>query len=233
MIILGLLVLLLLIIEGVQLWRLQRQIETYKSYWLEQAKLPIADNAVRYIALGDSTAQGIGASKPQNGYVGLIADRLAQKTGRPVHVTNLSVTGAKLQDVIDKQLPALQQMDLPKDTVMTLAIGSNNIRSYDNMEFRTVMDQILSVLPPQTVVGDIPYFGGGRANSGETNAIGASAIIAELARKHSLRLAPLREVTKEGNSIRIYAADFFHPNDRGYKLWAEAFWQILDHDGGI
>ena len=34
-----------------------------------------------YVALGDSAAQGIGASHPDRGYVGLLADRLRAATG--------------------------------------------------------------------------------------------------------------------------------------------------------
>jgi lysophospholipase L1-like esterase len=25
----------------------------------------------------------------------------------------------------------------------------------------------------------------------------------------------------------LYAADWFHPNDRGYQVWADAFWLEL------
>lgn len=25
-----------------------------------------------------------------------------------------------------------------------------------------------------------------------------------------------------------YAADFFHPNDRGHRWWANAFWQQIE-----
>ena len=47
-----------------------------------------------YVALGDSAAQGIGASTSDNGYVGLVADRLRERTGNPVLGVNLSRSGA-------------------------------------------------------------------------------------------------------------------------------------------
>lgn len=28
--------------------------------------------------------------------------------------------------------------------------------------------------------------------------------------------------------ITDFAADWFHPNDRGHRLWADAFWEAID-----
>lgn len=225
--IVGLLLLVLVVVEGVRLVQLSRQTEDYKKYWQERADGPVAENALTYVALGDSTAQGIGASKPQNGYVGLLAERLQEKSGRPVHVINLSVTGARVADVINGQIPRLQQLDLAEDAVVTLGIGSNNIRSFGAEDFRQNFRELASMLPEQAVIADVPYFGGGRANSGEKSALEASQIIRDVADQYNFPVAPLHEVTKDGDSIRNYAADFFHPSDRAYKLWSDAFWQIL------
>lgn len=48
-----------------------------------------------YVALGDSAGVGVGVDDPAQGYVGVIAKRLAETTGQTVRVVNLSVTGAK------------------------------------------------------------------------------------------------------------------------------------------
>lgn len=224
------LILLLVVVEGINLLKLQRQRSRYSNYWLAQANTPIPPNALIYVALGDSTAQGIGASRPQKGYVGLLTEKLKEKNGRPVHVTNLSSTGGRLQDILDKQLPELKKLNLQPDTVVTLAIGANNIRSYDEEDFRRNMEEIITQLPKQAIVADIPYFGGGRANSGEVNATNASAITSELAAKHHIKLARVHDSTKASNSWLNYAADFFHPNDRGYHPWFEAFWLVLEKD---
>lgn len=223
----GLLLLILLVVEGVRLYQLYGQRAEYREYWSNRAQESVPANALTYVALGDSTAQGIGANKPEKGYVGLLAERLAEKTGRPVHVINLSVTGARVADVINGQIPQLQQLDLPEDAVVTLGIGSNNIRSFGAEDFRQNFGELAAMLPKQTVVADIPYFGGGRANSGEKSALEASQIIRSVAESYGLPVAPLHKITKDNDSIRNYAADFFHPSDRAYKLWADAFWQIL------
>jgi len=30
-----------------------------------------------------------------------------------------------------------------------------------------------------------------------------------------------------------FAADWFHPNDRGHRVWADAFWEQLADDSAV
>lgn len=32
--------------------------------------------------------------------------------------------------------------------------------------------------------------------------------------------------------LNQYAADWFHPNDRGHRVWADAFWQQMSAERG-
>lgn len=43
-----------------------------------------------------------------------------------------------------------------------------------------------------------------------------------------LNFVDLQTITEERNSIRGYAADYFHPNNRAYINWAEAFWNEIE-----
>lgn len=216
------------LIEITGLILLRSQIGRYKSYWQQQASVPAAPDALWYVALGDSAAQGIGASKPANGYVGLVADSLHRKTGRNVHIVNLSVSGAKVEDVINDQLPQLQRLTLPKDSVITLEIGANNMAHYEPHSFEQQLDTLLAAMPPQTVVADVPFFGKGIFRNRETSVVAANQIVHQLTAKHNLKPAPLHEITMAQSSWLNNAADMFHPNNRGYRVWYQAFWQVLD-----
>jgi acyl-CoA thioesterase I len=220
-----LIVVVLLLVTVVRLLSLRNDVAGYKQYWQNQREVP--DAKLTYIALGDSAAQGIGASKPQKGYVGLVANWLAEKHGTSVKTINLSATGAKVQDVIDNQLPILKQLQPSSDTVVTIDIGANNLGQYDEETFKSQLDTLYSQLPKQTVVADMPYFGGGRFRPREANAESASAIVREVAGRYGLRVAPLHQITKERDNLLTYGADLFHPNDRGYRNWFEAFKQSL------
>jgi acyl-CoA thioesterase I len=221
---LGIVLIVLVVIVLVGLVSLSRDVAGYREYWNRRASQPVEDNALVYVALGDSTAQSIGSSKPERGYVGLLADALEAKHNRPVHVINLSVSGAKLHDALKSQLP---EMKLLVPDVVTIEIGANDMQSFEASSFRRDMDALMQGLPSHTVVSDVPYFGGGRRRSLEPNVIQANKIIHELAAKYKLRLAPLHQVTKDKNNIFVNAIDFFHPSNQGYQNWFSAFWQIL------
>ena len=88
------------------LW-LYLSVGRYKNFWVDKAS---KSGELTYIALGDSAAQGIGASSPMRGYVGLIAKRLEAKTGKKVKIINVSVTGAKVEDVTRDQIPQIKAL---------------------------------------------------------------------------------------------------------------------------
>lgn len=196
----------------------------YANYWKTQNQKPAPSDALVYLALGDSTAQGIGASRPVNGYVGLVAKRLEQKSGRPVKIINLSKSGAKVSDCLKEQIPEI--MNYQPD-VITIEIGANDLSIWNEAEFRRDMAELISKLPAKTVISDMPYFGGGRRKNLEPLSVTASAIIRELASKRGLKLAPLHEVTAENDHWTVNGADLFHPSNKGYRNWYKAFAEPL------
>lgn len=216
-----------LLVFSFRLFRLSQSLSSYQNYWDEKAALPIRGDSLIYIALGDSTAQGIGASQPNKGYVGLIAKQLSVQTGRTVHVVNLSKSGADTQQLIREQLPKLKKLNLPDDAVVTLAVGANDLEDFNSESFFAQTETLMSQLPSRTIVADIPYFGGGRQKGLEPSANKASAIIARVAHKYNLRLAPLHQTTQEKDSFLAYGADIFHPSDKGYENWYGAFEGLL------
>lgn len=192
-----------------------------KSYWSTPQGRP---GGLLYVALGDSTAQGVGASRPERGYVGLLADRMREASGRPVMVINLSVTGAKVQDVLDTQIPALRRLH---PDVVTVAIGANDVRSFDAGRFASRMDQLAAQLPPGTFLADVPWF---MAGAWEGNAERAGADVARESAARGLVLVPLHHaLARRGwaSMLTDFAPDWFHPNDRGYRAWAASFWSTM------
>ena len=203
---------------------LYTQLARYRNFWIQANAKPVQDQDLVYVAFGDSAAQGIGASKPQNGYVGLISKELAQKAQTNIHTINLSKSGAKIADVLNTQLPEYNRMNFSKKPVITMEIGANDIISFDKNKFETEMDQLMSQLPSQTVISDIPTFKGGRLSKYEPNVIEANKIMNKLASSRGYDLAPLNRNVSNNHGLRTFAIDFFHPSDYGYKTnWAPAF----------
>lgn len=218
----ALIVVILVLIEVVQLLRLKAQISSYQNFWSKNNSQNIDQQKVEYVALGDSAAQGIGASKPENGYVGLLIQELGvSKT------FNLSKSGAKVKDVTDLQLPRLADLNTDEKTIITLDIGGNDMSTFDSKIFQRDIDQLFSQLPRQTIVADVPYFGGGRLRKYQKNVDIANKILRASAEKYNLVVAPLLEITKTRDSLLVYSADFFHPSDTGYRNWRDAFLSVL------
>jgi acyl-CoA thioesterase-1 len=198
-----------------------RGVAQAREYW-SSARGPTG--GLLYVALGDSTAQGVGASRPARGYVGLLADDLRQRTGRPVRVVNLSSSGAKVEDVLRDQLPRLRVL---RPDVVTVAVGGNDIRSYRADDFRRQVDRLTAALPPGAFIADTPWFMHGRW---ERHAEQASATVAASAAAHRLVVVPLHQALQDRGWTAMatdFAPDWFHPNDRGYRVWSTAFWSVM------
>ncbi len=222
--ILGITVLVTGIFYALLLLNLFTQLTRYKNYWDKNNQDPPTSKEILYVALGDSTAQGIGATHPDKSYPGVIRQSLAEHTGSPVRLVNLSKSGAKVRDVIDSQIPALDKLTIYDGTVITIEIGANDMINFNADKFRSDMDELMDKLPANTLISDLPYFGTGRFKNKELNVVQANQIMYELAIVHRFKLVPLHDKTRANDGFRTFAVDLFHPSNKGYREnWAPVF----------
>ena len=208
---------------AVELVGVTRSVPRYAEYWSQPRG---ETGGLLYVALGDSAAQGIGASAPDKGYVGLLADRLRGQSGLPVQVVNLSRSGARIDDVLQRQLPALEALGRRPD-LLTVAVGGNDVRAYDRDTFARQAAQLAAALPAGAYVADAPYFMHGRW---ERDAQQAAEVLRDAAQAEGLRAVPLHDALRDEGwqaMLTQFAADWFHPNDRGHRVWADAFWRAV------
>ncbi len=192
-------------------------VSSYKEFWVKKATEP---GEITYLALGDSAAQGIGATSATRGYVGIIASRIEAGAQKSVKVVNLSKTGAKMQDYLNEQAPQISNI---KADIVTIEIGANDISVFDPETFRSDFKKVLLTLPDGAYVSNMPLFNSRPASTPKAKA--ASVIIKEELRAYpKLIFVDLEKQTSENQSIFGFAPDLFHPNDLSYKNWADAFW---------
>lgn len=195
--------------------------EYLESWRLANERSRVATGPL-WLALGDSTAQGIGASAYDRGYVGQLLTRLVARDGRPWRVVNLSRTGARTRDLLADQVPAIDEL-APAELV-TCAVGANDLvrvgfRAVPG-EFRTLIGR----LPRGAVLATLPQ-GLGRRRAQRVN-----DIIRDEAPRAGLVVADVWAHT--GPPWRgKFAADDFHPNDAGYRGWCDAFAEALGLGG--
>ncbi|MDQ2848673.1 MAG: SGNH/GDSL hydrolase family protein [Actinomycetota bacterium] len=195
----------------------QRQVAPFADEWSRRNAEVLATSTDAagqlWVALGDSMTLGIGASAPDQGWVGQLA---AGMTGW--RVLNLGINGGRVRDVLDRQLPVLESLARQPDLV-TLLIGSNDLMSPRLRKLLTAdMATLLERLPAGTVVGNQP--------GGYAGALRVNKLIDDAVAQRGLVLAELRD-PRTRNWRNKLAADRFHPNDRGYHGMAEVFGEAI------
>ena len=147
-----------------------------------------------------------------------------------MQVVNLSRSGATIRDLLNMQLPRLREL---RPDVVTVAIGGNDVRSFERARFAADVDELAAALPPNTYVADVPDFMHGRW---ENRAEEAGGILAASAGAQHLRIVRLHDMQRTrgpGAMLTDFAADWFHPNDRGHRVWADAFWNVLKNSPAL
>jgi len=189
----------------------------HSKWWRDHSA---SDGELLYVAIGDSAAQGIGASAPDRSYVGLLAEHAREVTGRSIRVVNLSVSGATTELAVRDQLPRFRALE---PDLVTVAIGANDIAQWDSEAFERNIRSIFAKLPAHAIVAELPCF---HLRRHERKVAVANRMLRAIAREHGLTVVPLHALTRRRGLRGIlteFANDMFHPNDHGYRVWADAF----------
>ena len=133
---------------------------------------------------------------------------------------NLSVSGATTELAVRDQLPRFRTL---QPELVTVAIGANDIAGWNPAAFERNIRSIFAELPAHAIVADLPCF---HLRHNERKVAEANRMLRAMAREHGLAVAPLHELTRRRGLRGIlteFANDMFHPNDHGYRVWADAF----------
>ncbi|GAY12702.1 SGNH/GDSL hydrolase family protein [Pseudonocardia sp. N23] len=198
------------ILPGVR--EVQDQTVPFALAWQQHNRAAIAADGPLWVALGDSMTVGLGAPSHDRGWVGQVAATL------PMRVVNLAMSGARVPDVLERQIPALRS--LGEAALVTLMIGSNDLMNREHrLRLPDGMRRLLDALPAGSVVSDQP------GNS--PAALGVNTLIADAVRDRGLVLADMRGPRTASWRGRL-AADHFHPNEAGYAAIAAVFGDAID-----
>lgn len=218
LVVLGTALLVFVLIEILGLVFIYASIPRYSIYWKKRVR---QQGDITYVALGDSAAQGVGASRASHSYVGVLAQRMEDASGQTVQVINLSKSGARVGDVLRDQLPLLEKV--PNPDVVTIEIGANDVQDLDEAKFEAEFKELAERLPPKTYISDLPAFSDGPDQKNQRRAAAIARKV--IATRSDLQLVPLEyHTSRYFHDWRHSSFDFFHPNNAGYRVWADAFW---------
>jgi acyl-CoA thioesterase I len=191
--------------------------------------------AIVYVALGDSTGSGVGATTG-GGYVARLFKRVSdQRPGS--ELVNLCVSGATTEDVVRGQL----QLGVDKSPqLVTVGIGINDIgHGFEIDQFAKNYEQILTTLKEKTqaeiVVSNIPDVSSAPRipaslrSEYQRQIIMFNERLEEVARRHGVTVFDVFTITQRELPAHpeYFSNDGFHPSDQGYELWAEQMWPTL------
>ncbi len=206
-----------LVLPGVR--HVNAQVEPYATAWAEHNRRALQTPGRRWVVLGDSMAQGVGASSWDAGWVDRLRADLEAR-GHPLVVVNLSATGARTPDVVDQQLRVLHSLPTAPGTrspdLVTVLVGSNDLFAGGGHRGRLPDEfaRLVQALPRHAVVASLPQ--------PRTAARRANRHLEEAAAHGHLVMVDMRAEGPSSWRGRL-APDFFHPNDAGYTELARAF----------
>lgn len=182
---------------------------------------------VTYAVMGDSTAAGVGGTYEQG-----LAVSTAKELGRRYSVTmkNVAVSGARMRDVRRLQLPLIEPL---RPDIVLLSAGANDVTHLTPVhsmraDLRAIVQALTAanrnvkiVITGSPDMGSPPRIPRLLRGIASLRTKQVNRMFREEAARLGLRFAPIAEVT--GPLFRrdrsLFAADRFHPNDRGYATW--------------
>lgn len=192
----------------------------------------------RYVALGDSLTAGRGdfaADGRPVGWAKRLGGILSARTGVTCSVTNLAADGATVANVVDRQLPLVE--DLRPDLV-SATVGMNDIRDigFDPADFEARLSKLLDglvatgatiltcTLPDVASVVELPpeHVEVARGRLRE-----ASDIIREQAARREAVCLDTWAMRDLATNPELFTEDRLHPNSAGHRLLAARFADLL------
>jgi lysophospholipase L1-like esterase len=188
-----------------------------------------------YVALGDSTAVGVGAEQG-GGYPDRLARRLGA-AGMAVRLVNLGVPGATAEDLRKAQLP---RATAAGPTLVTIGIGLNDVLRgrplADFARVRAMASATISRSRAVVVVSELPDVSRSPSAAGTQKpaALGRrlaayNAVIRRIAERHGFAVGEVEVTSRRAFAAHpeLLAKDGLHPSARGYEVWTDALWPVV------
>jgi acyl-CoA thioesterase I len=197
----------------------------------------MAEEMLRYVALGDSSGVGVGAQS-DGGYPERLFQRL-KATGVHVGILNLAQNGATTRELIQGQV---QKAISKQPALVTLGVGTNDVwrmvpittfamnldlmgKQLAGCGARVIVSNLFDLTQaPIALLAEtllrIPRQAFTRRVEEMNDRLNA------IARKHGLELFDLFSLTRKEIAAHpeYFSPDGFHPSAAGYDRWAELMW---------
>ncbi len=186
---------------------------------------------VRYLSMGDSLTQGIGADDEDGAFPARLAERWRDE-GCTVDLLNAGISGYTAAQIISDQLPNVADF---RPTIITFQTGANDIANgVTERDYRrnvgTILDEAIDSGAEVYVLyqnewertPDGPSYGGTRQLRETYN-----KILEEEAKSRGLQMMDLRSIYKKQADNKEWVDDGLHPTADAYDEWAEELFERI------
>jgi lysophospholipase L1-like esterase len=189
-----------------------------------------------YAAIGASDTVGVGAPNPdRDGWVPLLHRRLPPGS----KLINLGISGAKLHDAVEKELPKALETKPDFATVWNVVNDLNanvDIGAYER-DLDKLVGDLTSKTPARVLVGNcpdltrVPVYAklGIPADQLRPEVTRWNAVLARVVGKYPNRAYLVDLYARSGEidfDAGMVSVDDFHPSAKGYARLAEIFWEF-------
>jgi acyl-CoA thioesterase I len=193
----------------------------------EPTGAPTASGGVRYLALGDSLTQGVGAVDETTGaFPALLAEHW-RADGCDVELQNVGISGYTAGQILAEQVPQIESF---QPTIITFQAGGNDIANGIPIdEYRENVKQVLSsakgsgarvIVLAQNDWARSPV-GVDYGESVPQQRAAYDDVLIEEASAIGAEFVDLRELYKQQADEGQWVEDGLHPTPEAYQQWAD------------
>ena len=196
--------------------------------------------SLSYVAIGDSTGLGVGASNG-HGYVALLFSQL-QRLHPQTQLINLSLANATCSEILENvnkpdNGAGAQQL---QPALVTIGVGAiDMLRGSPEPQFADCYEKLLAHFAGTgvpIVVTNIPDISSApRFASLDQAGIrlileNYNVSIEQIAKQHNLYFVDLYRQSRDTLRAHLdfFSFDGMHPSDKGYQFWADAIWPTVE-----
>lgn len=222
--ILGLILLYILLQTVYSLYYFQAGRNLSKTTYARKTTLGNRENPVfKLFIAGDSVGAGVGATSFESSVAGRIGNHFA--TDHFVKFENVSVSGNKVHDVLNDEIPS------EKQNLIVLIVSSNNLFRFTSLtDFQKEVPEMFAKFSPLT--DKLILIGPGRIEDSAAIPLVIKPFYKIQGSKYAMILKnsaakypnifyvnPLEHRPEKSKYGNTFASDNFHPNDSGHRYW--------------
>lgn len=190
---------------------------------------------LNYAVLGDSTAVGQGGDY-ESGIAVSTAQYLAKN--RKVIMQNYAISGARVNDVLSKQIPAIKT----SPDITLIAVGANDVTHLTSVEefegdLKSSIDRLYKINPKMHIIltgspqmGSVPRLPQPLRYFAKIRTSQINDAVERLAKSQNVTFAHIAKNTGPvfSENPELFARDNFHPNNKGYSIWLPTLYEALE-----